>query len=323
MVVSLQNGLEEYRIAEAVGADRTIGAVLTFGGHYEGPGRIVYAGTGSFHLGELDGAASRRLERLAAVLSAAHPVETTDRIFAHLWGKAAVGAFYVATALVDADVLTILADARRLHSLGALVAEVARVAAAEGVACEPVDGFDPAAFLRDDTDAIGASWGGAAPLLARARDRAERACGATSGCTGGRPRSRRSSDRWSSAPGSMALPRRASTACSTTSPRPRLPWRYDMNAASTSFVLREANVLDEGGGFTGPLDVHVEDGRVVAVGSNLHSRRRRPSLDFSGLFLLPGVFDCHDHISFSTSTRRNACRRRSRNGRSRRPRTHG
>jgi 2-dehydropantoate 2-reductase len=158
VVVSLQNGLEEYRIAAAVGARRTIGAALTFGGHYERPGMVAYAGPGSFHLGELDGAASRRLDRLANLLSAAHPVETTDRILAHLWGKTALGAFYFATALIDADVPTILADERRLRSLGVLVAEVARVAAAEGVICEPVDGFDPDAFLRADEAGMRESW---------------------------------------------------------------------------------------------------------------------------------------------------------------------
>jgi 2-dehydropantoate 2-reductase len=158
IVVSLQNGLEEYRVADAVGADRTIGASLTFGGHYEAPGTVAYAGPGSFHLGELDGSMSARLERLAAVLSAVHPVEPTGRILSHLWGKEAVGAYYIATALVDADVLDILADDGRLRSLGALVAEVAQVAAAESVACEPVDGFDPDAFLHEDEVGIRASW---------------------------------------------------------------------------------------------------------------------------------------------------------------------
>jgi 2-dehydropantoate 2-reductase len=157
-VVSLQNGLEEYRIAAAVGAERTIGASLTFGGTYEAPGTVAYAGPGSFHLGELDGSMSERLERLAAVLSVVHAVEPTDRIFAHLWGKTAVAAYYFATALVDADVLEILADDERLPSLGALVAEVARVAAAQGVVCEPVDGFDPDAFLHADEAGIRASW---------------------------------------------------------------------------------------------------------------------------------------------------------------------
>ena len=71
-----------------------------------------------------------------------------------------------------------------------------------------------------------------------------------------------------------------------------------MNGAG-SFVLRDANVLDEAGSFSGPLDVHVEKGRVVAVGSGLRADDV-PSIDFSDLFLLPGIFDCHDHVSFST-----------------------
>jgi imidazolonepropionase-like amidohydrolase len=66
-----------------------------------------------------------------------------------------------------------------------------------------------------------------------------------------------------------------------------------------SFVLRDANVLDEAGSFSGPLDVHVESGRVVAVDSGLRADDV-PSVDFSELFLLPGIFDCHDHVSFST-----------------------
>jgi imidazolonepropionase-like amidohydrolase len=67
----------------------------------------------------------------------------------------------------------------------------------------------------------------------------------------------------------------------------------------TSFVLREANVLDRAGGFEGPLDVRVEDGRVTAVGPGLGTDDL-PSHDFSGLWLLPGIFDCHDHVSSST-----------------------
>jgi 2-dehydropantoate 2-reductase len=157
-VVSLQNGLIEYRIAEAVGPSRTVGASLTFGGHRAEPGTIVYGGPGSFYVGELDGVRSPRVERLTALLSLAHPVEVTDRIFGHLWGKTALGASYFATALVDADVPDILAREDGLSTLGALVAEVARVAEAEGVNCETVDGFDPNAFLRGDPARIHASW---------------------------------------------------------------------------------------------------------------------------------------------------------------------
>lgn len=157
-VVSLQNGLEEYRIAGAVGKERTVGAALTFGGHYDRPGQIVYGGPGSLHVGEFDGTRTERVERLAALLSLAHPAEVTDRIFSVLWGKTALGAFYFATALVDADLLEILDRHEDLRLLGELVAEVAQVAAAEGVELEPVDGFDPGAFVSGDAAAIAASW---------------------------------------------------------------------------------------------------------------------------------------------------------------------
>jgi len=66
-----------------------------------------------------------------------------------------------------------------------------------------------------------------------------------------------------------------------------------------SFVLRDASVLDEAGSFSGPLDVYVEDGGGAAGNSGLRVDEA-PSLDFSGLFLMPGVFDCHDHVAFST-----------------------
>jgi imidazolonepropionase-like amidohydrolase len=66
-----------------------------------------------------------------------------------------------------------------------------------------------------------------------------------------------------------------------------------------SFVIREAFVLDEGGGFSEPTDIEVVDGKVTAVGAKL-GVDDLPSVDFSGLWLMPGVFDCHDHIGLST-----------------------
>src|SRR5215469_13719927 len=62
----------------------------------------------------------------------------------------------------------------------------------------------------------------------------------------------------------------------------------------SSFVLRDVMALDEGGGFDGPTDVAVEDGVIVAVGPNTGSTDG-PDYDFSGLWLLPGMFDCHLH----------------------------
>jgi imidazolonepropionase-like amidohydrolase len=54
-------------------------------------------------------------------------------------------------------------------------------------------------------------------------------------------------------------------------------------------------VLDESGGFTGPCDVAVDDGVVVATGRNL-ARGSAQEYDFRGLWLMPGMFDCHVHV---------------------------
>jgi 2-dehydropantoate 2-reductase len=157
-VVSLQNGLEEYTIAEHVGAHRTIGAALTFGGHYAAPGHVEYGGPGSLYIGELDGRDTARIRGLRTLLERAHPTTISPRIFDVLWGKTALAAFYSATALVDADVLDILARREYLPALGSLVAEVVTVADAAGARCAPSDGFDPGAFRDGDADRITASW---------------------------------------------------------------------------------------------------------------------------------------------------------------------
>ena len=51
-----------------------------------------------------------------------------------------------------------------------------------------------------------------------------------------------------------------------------------------AFVLRGANVLDDACSFSGPLDVHVADGVVAAVGRDL-AVSGTVDVDFSGLWL--------------------------------------
>lgn len=159
-VVSLQNGLEEYKIADAIGADRTVGAYLTFGGFYAEPGTVQYGGIGSFKIGEINGNLTPRAERLAAILSALQPVSATDNIFGFLWAKMALGAVYFGTAIVNADVVDIYRrdDARAV--LEKLCGEVVAVADAMGVRIETSDGFDPQAFRNGGVDlaARTASW---------------------------------------------------------------------------------------------------------------------------------------------------------------------
>lgn len=162
-VVSLQNGLEEYKIARLVGPARTVGAFLTFGGHWRGPGEVNYGGPGTFRVGEIDGSITDRVHGLRDDLSAVQPVEVTNNIFGYLWGKMALGAIYFGTALTDSDVTELYASPRWRSVLGRLAGEVAAVAAAKGVRIERFDGFDAMVFGPEgplDAEGVGTAWRG-------------------------------------------------------------------------------------------------------------------------------------------------------------------
>src|SRR5262249_17155574 len=72
-----------------------------------------------------------------------------------------------------------------------------------------------------------------------------------------------------------------------------------VGAVTERYMLREAFVLDESGGFGGPEDVLVDDGRIVAVGPLL-AAGDAAQIDCSGLWLLPGIVDCHSHLAVSS-----------------------
>ncbi len=136
-VVSLQNGINEPLIAQAVGAERTVGAFVNFGADYLAPGRIDYAGRGTFVVGELDGRASERVARLARELGAT----ATDNVLGYLWAKEAYGAMLFATAVSDLAIADALAEPRYRALFLGLAREVLEQAQARP---EPFDGFDAA-----------------------------------------------------------------------------------------------------------------------------------------------------------------------------------
>jgi 2-dehydropantoate 2-reductase len=159
-VISMQNGLEEGKIAALVGEARTAAAFLSFGGYYDRPGRVVYSGPASLRVGELDGRLTPRVSALARVLSDFHPAAATANIRGCRWGKLLLGTVYFATAMVDADVVDLLEDTDVRRVLSGLVAEGLAVADALGVAVEPVDGFDPRSLRggQSESAAARATW---------------------------------------------------------------------------------------------------------------------------------------------------------------------
>ncbi|HET6633904.1 MAG TPA: 2-dehydropantoate 2-reductase [Streptomyces sp.] len=144
-VVSVQNGLNEARIAEIVGEDRTVGAFVNLFADVLGPGRVQDGGAGALVVGETDGTSSVRVAEVVADLQAWGPAQATGNLPGYLWSKLGFGAMLTTTALADAPMARLL-DAHR-PLMHAVAAEVFAVATALGVTLEPFDAFTPHAYL--------------------------------------------------------------------------------------------------------------------------------------------------------------------------------
>jgi imidazolonepropionase-like amidohydrolase len=62
-------------------------------------------------------------------------------------------------------------------------------------------------------------------------------------------------------------------------------------------------VLEQDGGFSRATNVVVEDGLVTAVADGARGPAGAPEYDMRGLWLMPGVFDCHTHVGLSSTDR--------------------
>jgi 2-dehydropantoate 2-reductase len=136
-VVSLQNGINEPRIAERLGSGRVVGALVNFGADVVAPGRIALGGRGALRIGELDGSTTSRLQQLVDDIAWAEP---TANVLGCLWAKEAYGAMLFATAVSDLSIADALADPAYTPLFVALAREVLGAAP---VPVEPFDGFDP------------------------------------------------------------------------------------------------------------------------------------------------------------------------------------
>jgi len=139
-VVSLQNGVDnEEKIDAALGAGHAVGGVAYVFATIEGPGVIAHTQGGRIVLGELDGQARPRTERLREAFTAAGvPTELSPDIRRALWDKyLAITAQAGMTALTRKPVGVIRANPECWTLFRLLLEELAAIAAAEKVGLAP------------------------------------------------------------------------------------------------------------------------------------------------------------------------------------------
>ena len=142
VIVSLQNGINEDRIAAIVGPERTLGCVVHYSGAMTEPAHAVRFSPTAWHsysVGELDGRESERAARVAAMLSGAGPSATTTDIYGVLWAKLAINCMVNGlTASTGLSTPALWGSPLGLTLMLRLAAESARVAHAQGRRMRPL-----------------------------------------------------------------------------------------------------------------------------------------------------------------------------------------
>jgi 2-dehydropantoate 2-reductase len=141
VMVVLQNGLCEERIAKMVGKERVIGAIIAWGASMVGPGRYQRTSAGGFTIGRIDGEADERCDELGVMLECIGPVQLTSNLRGARWSKLAINCAISAIGTVGGDRLGNLLAHRFVRRLALeVMTEVVEVARAEGVKLEKVSG---------------------------------------------------------------------------------------------------------------------------------------------------------------------------------------
>jgi 2-dehydropantoate 2-reductase len=158
-VVSMQNGINEETIARIVGAERTIGCSITWGGTNKGPGQLIQTTEGGFIIGQWPTGKSSIVDETALLLSKAFPTEISDNIIGDRWTKLLITASLTGVGTVAG--LTyggVIADETARKVALTVITETYDVGIAAGVVFAELMGVSPSIVLvRNKTDFENAS----------------------------------------------------------------------------------------------------------------------------------------------------------------------
>jgi 2-dehydropantoate 2-reductase len=147
MLLTLQNGLPEEKVASFVGAKRTLGGAVGWTATWLRPGVSELNSlpdTMSFDIGELDGAVTERVKRVKEVLDNAGQAEITSNLPGIRWTKMMINVAQSAlSAVCNCTHGEILDDDTAITAGICIALEALRTARALGIELEPIQGVDP------------------------------------------------------------------------------------------------------------------------------------------------------------------------------------
>lgn len=149
IVCTLQNGIPEENVASYVGEHRTIGGAVGFGATWIEPGvsqlttewKIVkkYA----FDIGEINGEITPRLKQVKHILDLVGHCELSSNIMGVKWAKILMNAtFSGMSAALGCTFGDVLFNQKAMYYLAHIADETIKVAHAQGIRLEPMQGKD-------------------------------------------------------------------------------------------------------------------------------------------------------------------------------------
>jgi 2-dehydropantoate 2-reductase len=138
-VLSLQNGWGNGpRIAEVVGRERVVLGVCYHSATVLGPGHVLHAGQGKTFIGEMDGAVTPRVQKIAEAFKAAGlDLEASEQVLKEIWSKLALNVATLPTSSTIKLTAEKLPNTPEMQSLmRALLLEVVSVAQLQGIALD-------------------------------------------------------------------------------------------------------------------------------------------------------------------------------------------
>jgi 2-dehydropantoate 2-reductase len=146
--VCLQNGLCDERVANLIGRERVIGAVVAFGANSHGIGVCEHVPGGGLVLGRIDGTVDASVTTLAECLKPLGKVRVSDNLMGIRWSKLIINCAISTLGTIGGDQLGPLLNKPFARELAfEVIGEAVQVARALGIRLERLPGAVPLPWL--------------------------------------------------------------------------------------------------------------------------------------------------------------------------------
>mgnify|MGYP001220102989 FL=1 len=146
LVVSLQNGMNLPLVADRVGADRAVGAVVRMRSIKVAPGHVRTYQNGYLYIGHIHGQRTAQIDALHAMLDAVMPTKIADNMYGVMWSKLTFTSMRMLSWIADAKMPAIWHSEANRRLFAQFITEIVKVGEAAGTRLEKLAEYDPNDF---------------------------------------------------------------------------------------------------------------------------------------------------------------------------------